>query len=84
MPRPGDFVVRNVVDDSFLVTRDRVGGIHVMFNMCVHRGMQVCRAERGTASTFRCPYHAWTYLNDGTLAGVAVPRRGLRRRRRAS
>jgi len=70
VPRPGDFVVRNVVDDSFLVTRDRVGAIHVMFNMCVHRGMQVCRAERGSASTFRCPYHAWTYRSDGTLAGV--------------
>ena len=68
--RPNDFVVRNVVDDSLLVTRDRAGEIHVMFNMCVHRGMQVCRAERGTATTFRCPYHAWTYLNDGTLAGL--------------
>jgi phenylpropionate dioxygenase-like ring-hydroxylating dioxygenase large terminal subunit len=30
----------------------------------------VCRAERGTATTFRCPYHAWTYFNDGTLAGL--------------
>lgn len=70
VPRPNDFVVRNVVNDSFLVTRDRDGAIHVMFNMCVHRGMQVCRAERGTAAMFRCPYHAWTYVNDGTLAGV--------------
>jgi phenylpropionate dioxygenase-like ring-hydroxylating dioxygenase large terminal subunit len=67
---PNSFVVRNIVDDSFLVTRDRDGQIHVMFNMCLHRGMQVCRAERGSATTFRCPYHAWTYLNDGTLAGV--------------
>jgi len=70
IPRPDDFVVRNVVDDSFLVTRDRDGVVHVMFNMCVHRGMQVCRAERGAATTFRCPYHAWTYFNDGTLAAV--------------
>lgn len=70
LPEPNDYVVRNILDDSFLVTRDRAGELHVMFNMCVHRGMQVCRAERGTASTFRCPYHAWTYRNDGTLAGL--------------
>ena len=59
-----------MVDDSFIVTRDDAGAIHVMFNMCLHRGMQVCRAERGNASHFRCPYHAWTYRNDGRLAGV--------------
>lgn len=70
IPNPDDYVVRNIVDDSFLVTHATDGEIHVMFNMCVHRGMQVCRAERGTASTFRCPYHAWTYRNDGTLAGL--------------
>ncbi|WP_423923033.1 aromatic ring-hydroxylating oxygenase subunit alpha [Candidatus Poriferisodalis sp.] len=68
--KPNDYVVRNILDDSFLVTRDSDGQIHVMFNMCVHRGMQVCRAERGSARTFRCPYHAWTYRNDGQLAGL--------------
>src|SRR6201981_3193320 len=41
-----------------------------MFNMCLHRGMQVCRAEMGNASHFRCPYHAWTYRNDGRLTGL--------------
>lgn len=70
IPQPNDYVVRNILDDSFLVTRDGDGVVHVMFNMCVHRGMQVCRAERGTARTFRCPYHAWTFANDGTLAGL--------------
>jgi phthalate 3,4-dioxygenase subunit alpha len=70
IPRPDDYVVRHILDDSFLVTRDGDGRIHVLFNMCVHRGMQVCRAERGSARTFRCPYHAWTYRNDGQLVGL--------------
>jgi phthalate 3,4-dioxygenase subunit alpha len=67
---PGDYVVRRVLADSFIVVRDESGVVRVLFNMCLHRGMQVCRAELGNASHFRCPYHAWTYRNDGRLAGL--------------
>jgi phenylpropionate dioxygenase-like ring-hydroxylating dioxygenase large terminal subunit len=63
-------VVRRIVDDSFVVARDGTGNIGVHLNACLHRGMQVCRSERGNATTFRCPYHAWTYRNDGTLLTV--------------
>ncbi|HLI38665.1 MAG TPA: Rieske 2Fe-2S domain-containing protein [Streptosporangiaceae bacterium] len=70
IPRPGDYVVRRIVDDSFIVVRDERGTARVLFNMCLHRGMQVCRAELGNASHFRCPYHGWTYRNDGALAGL--------------
>ena len=69
-PRPGDYVVRRVLDDSFIVVRDERGRVRVHFNMCLHRGMQVCRAEVGNASHFRCPYHGWSYRNDGRLAGL--------------
>ena len=67
---PGDYVVRRIVDDSLIVVRDEAGEVRVHFNMCLHRGMQVCRAEVGNAAVFRCPYHAWSYRNDGTLAGL--------------
>lgn len=70
IPDPGDYVVRRIVDDSFIVCRDEAGAIRVLFNMCLHRGMQVCRSELGNASHFRCPYHAWTYKNTGELTGV--------------
>ncbi|MPY93124.1 MAG: Rieske 2Fe-2S domain-containing protein [Acidimicrobiia bacterium] len=70
VPRPGDYVVRRILDDSFIVVRDDVGKVRVLLNMCRHRGMQVCRAEAGNASHFRCPYHAWTYRSDGRLVGV--------------
>jgi phenylpropionate dioxygenase-like ring-hydroxylating dioxygenase large terminal subunit len=68
--KPGDYVVRRIVHDSFIVVRDEHGEVRVLFNMCLHRGMQVCRAERGNTSHFRCPYHAWTYKNEGELVGV--------------
>ena len=44
--------------------------VRAHFNMCLHRGMQVCRAEMGNASHFRCPYHGWSYRNDGRLIGL--------------
>lgn len=68
--QPGDYVVRNILDDSFIVVRDESGQIQVLFNMCLHRGMQLCQAERGNASHFRCPYHAWTYKNSGEVVGM--------------
>ncbi|MDA0313483.1 MAG: Rieske 2Fe-2S domain-containing protein [Gemmatimonadetes bacterium] len=67
---PGDYVVRRIIDDSFIVCRDETGEVRVLFNMCLHRGMQVCRSELGNTSHFRCPYHAWTYKNSGELVGV--------------
>ena len=70
VPSPGDYVVRRVLDDSFVVVRDEAGVVRVHFNICLHRGMQVCRAEVGNASHFRCPYHGWSYRNDGRLAGL--------------
>ncbi|QEP09087.1 MULTISPECIES: Rieske 2Fe-2S domain-containing protein [Glutamicibacter] len=70
IPQPGDYVLRKVIDDSFILVRDEKGEIHAHFNMCLHRGMQVCRAEMGNASHFRCPYHGWSYRNDGRIVGL--------------
>lgn len=70
IPDPGDYVVRRILADSFIVARDERGLVRVVLNMCRHRGMQVCRADAGNASHFRCPYHAWIYRNDGRLVGV--------------
>jgi phenylpropionate dioxygenase-like ring-hydroxylating dioxygenase large terminal subunit len=66
MPAANDYVVRSVLGDSLLVTRDRTGASHVLLNYCRHRGaMPACGS--GNASRFVCPYHAWTYRNTGEL-----------------
>lgn len=70
IPQPGDYVVRRVLEDSFIVARGEDGDVRALFNMCLHRGMQVCRAEMGNASHFRCPYHGWSYRNDGRIVGL--------------
>jgi phenylpropionate dioxygenase-like ring-hydroxylating dioxygenase large terminal subunit len=74
IPQPGDYVVRRVLEDSFIVAHGEDGVVRALFNMCLHRGMQVCRAELGNASHFRCPYHGWSYRNDGRLVGLPFHR----------
>src|SRR5262245_21756456 len=59
LPNLGDFVSRSLGEDPVIVSRDEAGQVHVMLNVCAHRGMQVCRAEYGNAESFRCPYHGW-------------------------
>ncbi|OBG88657.1 (2Fe-2S)-binding protein [Mycobacterium sp. E802] len=67
--QPNDYVVREVLDDSLLITRDRDGKAHVLLNYCRHRGaMPACGS--GSARRFTCPYHAWVYDNTGKLRGL--------------
>lgn len=70
LPAPGDYVLRTIGDARWIVTRDEHGKVHVLFDSCRHRGTQVCRADKGHATHFTCPYHGWTYANDGALVGV--------------
>jgi phenylpropionate dioxygenase-like ring-hydroxylating dioxygenase large terminal subunit len=79
LPNRGDFAVRYMGEDPFIFVRDADGVIRVLFNACRHRGTQLCRAEKGNAAQFTCPYHGWTYRNDGRLTGVPAKHLGYRK-----
>ena len=64
---PGQFVSRPVAGRPLLINRDRDGRLHVFFNSCTHRGAMVCRENAGRARNFSCPYHGWTFADDGRL-----------------
>jgi salicylate 5-hydroxylase large subunit len=51
--------------------------IHVVENVCAHRGMRFCRERHGNRTEFVCPYHQWSYALKGDLQGVPF-RRGVR------
>jgi phenylpropionate dioxygenase-like ring-hydroxylating dioxygenase large terminal subunit len=74
IPQPGDYVMRYIGLDPVIVTRDRKMGINVMLNVCPHRGMQICRAEGGKGQTFKCPYHGWSFTNEGRFIGAPIAR----------
>jgi phenylpropionate dioxygenase-like ring-hydroxylating dioxygenase large terminal subunit len=71
IPEPGDYLTRRMGRQPVIVSRAKDGSVHVLSNRCAHRGNRICNLERGNASSFRCPYHGWTYGGDGRL--VAVP-----------
>jgi Rieske 2Fe-2S family protein len=69
---PGAFQTVQVGRESILITRSRRGEARAFFNICRHRGAQLCTEESGEVKrSFQCPYHAWTYDLDGKL--VAAP-----------
>jgi phenylpropionate dioxygenase-like ring-hydroxylating dioxygenase large terminal subunit len=74
IPKPDDFVTTQLGVRPIIVTRDSRGQIQVLLNRCTHRGSTVCREPAGSAKRFQCPYHAWTFANDGRLESVPWPK----------
>lgn len=67
----GDFIVRDVADESIIIVRERGGELRAFFNVCRHRGTRICREAAGHFSeTIQCPYHAWTWTTDGRCIGA--------------
>jgi phenylpropionate dioxygenase-like ring-hydroxylating dioxygenase large terminal subunit len=69
IPRIGDFVTYDILDESIIVVRTGEHEIKALFNVCQHRGRRLTQGC-GHANTFMCRYHGWTWRIDGTLAKV--------------
>ena len=70
LPNENDFIATYMGEDPVIVTRQPGGKIGAFLNMCRHRGNRVCRADSGNQRTFTCPFHGWTYGNNGDLKVV--------------
>lgn len=67
IPRPGDYFLYDVGEDSVIIVRDDDGQVHALYNVCRHRGSLICEASEGHVKRFICPYHQWTYDRGGRL-----------------
>jgi PAH dioxygenase large subunit len=71
IPNSGDFVTRTMSDAPVVVVRCDDGSVAVLLNSCRHRGVKVCRVDSGSAKNFVCPYHGWSYDQQGRLLTTA-------------
>lgn len=70
IPKAGDYKTLDVAGIPVLLVRDRHGTAHALLNACTHRGAAVA-SGCGSAARFTCPYHGWTFAQDGALLGIA-------------
>jgi glycine betaine catabolism A len=72
IPNAGDYFTRTLGDESIIITRDKSGALHALFNVCRHRGTRLCEQPEGHfVDRIQCPYHNWTYDLEGRL--LAAP-----------
>lgn len=65
----GDFFLFDIRDESILVTRTDEG-VRAFYNVCTHRGTKLVAEERGNRKVFVCPFHSWSFRNDGGLRRI--------------
>jgi phenylpropionate dioxygenase-like ring-hydroxylating dioxygenase large terminal subunit len=68
--KPGDFHCLTFMNIPLMLVHGSDGRVRVFANTCRHRGALVAEGS-GNCKTFRCPYHAWVYSNEGDL--LAAP-----------
>jgi choline monooxygenase len=67
---PGQFFTIDINGQPLLITRSDDGKLCAFYNVCRHHAAVVEPRESGCTKQFRCPYHGWTYANDGALKGM--------------
>ncbi|MDI9335646.1 MAG: aromatic ring-hydroxylating dioxygenase subunit alpha [Gammaproteobacteria bacterium] len=68
IPNAGDYILRNITGISVIVIRGTDNIPRAFLNACRHRGAQLLSEPKGNVRAISCPYHAWTYRRDGSLA----------------
>ncbi len=71
LAKPDDFITLRVSGRPVLICRNKSGELKAFFNVCRHRGAELVADSDGCQKRFSCPYHAWTWNNDGEL--IALP-----------
>ena len=73
VPKIGDYYATTIGAQPVIMVRDTADSIKVLYNRCPHKGTRLTGETCGNVGRFfRCPYHAWTFRLDGSLAGVPL------------
>ena len=69
IPKIGDYIVYDIIDDSIVVVRGTDGAVRAFHNVCPHRGTLLTEGS-GNARQFVCPFHGWRFATDGRCVKV--------------
>ena len=69
IPNPGDFILYNIANLSFVVVRTNSGAIKAYPNACLHRGRQL-KDYDGHCAEIRCAFHGMAWNLDGALTDI--------------
>ena len=67
--KPGENVVYENAGRSYVLIRQTDGSIRAFHNVCLHRGRKL-RTKSGFARDLKCPFHGFTWHNDGSLKEI--------------
>lgn len=70
LPESGHYKTLEVAGLPVLLARGRDRQVRAFLNSCTHRGSMLAEGS-GKTSRFTCPYHAWTFSNEGDLIAIA-------------
>lgn len=69
--QPGDYISLKHLGERIVVARLQDGTVTAFHNTCKHRAHAVVTGESGNCKRVHvCPYHGWTYGQDGSVRGI--------------
>ena len=74
LPNNNDYLTTYIGRQPIVISRDKEGELHALINACSHKGAMLCRRKKDNRGTFTCPFHGWTFRNNGKLLKVKDPR----------
>lgn len=69
LPNIGDYFLFKIRHESFIISHTQEG-IRAFYNVCPHRGARLLTEEHGNRKVFVCPFHSWSFSNNGDLRSI--------------
>ena len=69
VPNANDFLTTQMGRQPVILSRQADGTLATFLNACQHRGALLEAKAKGNKKLFICPFHAWSYANNGKLLG---------------
>lgn len=66
IPDVGDTCIYDICEKSIVLVRSAPDEIRAFWNVCRHRGRQLC-SDPGRVDLLRCPFHGFAWNLDGSL-----------------